>query len=653
MRVSRALAAGVMVIAITAGAASRVAWADPVAVELAPDGVPAWQAATVARALAPELANDRFHAIAIRGALAPDRLTWDIVVGGAIVKHGETALHYTDVKHLAGTLKGEIGRVLQPGERQVAELPARVGAADPVALAALGLVAVFLLVPFVRGPRRGRAFRRVMTTIAVIGAIAVALIALGNYEWSWAIFAGGGLAWGGFAAALLPELFPALPGLDRVEHGDLVDVLGRWAALAVQRIVAVAAIYAPFIAVAVVACVVLDVPRGVTVAVIVPAWGLCVRLWLQSWVEVHAGTLDARLVEGTATADNPWHAAVRGYYLGYLRRVGAIADDRTIDGIVFLPGSGPEVVTYGGGTTHARIVIPRAMLEVALAPYGRPHDYAAPRISTLHWTLWNAGLVVPTEMGAVSATAEQRQPRSVAVEGDVDVTPFGEPATFAGYVEPSSLDERPPYRPHEDPLWLDYDAGEEYDGTDAGDKDFLFGVLVHEIGRIRRHEDRVATLVRALGPRGRRLEHVLVRRTGAVGDAHVALNHARHHFIQYLAWQLWRRDDLATARAYAPELERETRVITKLASDVGPAPDSDGWGKDVAGAPDLRARILRLAHAATPSKRATRVRRFAALAVALAAAGGVAIAVARAIDFHATYQARMAPKTEKADGKGP
>lgn len=650
MRVSRALAAGVMVIAITGGGVC--AWADPVAVELAPDGVPAWQAATVARALAPELANDRFHAIAIRGRLAADRLTWDLVVGGAIVKHGETALHGTDVRHLAGTLEGEIGRVLQPGERQVAELPARVGSADPIALGGLAVVAVFLLVPFVRGPRKGRAFRRVIAAIGALAAVAIALVALGDYEWSWAIFAGGGLAWGGFGAAVLPELFPALPGLDRVEHADLLGVLARWAALAVQRIAAVIAIYAPFMAVAVVACVVLDVPRGVTVAVIVPVWGLCVRLWLQSWVEVRAGKLDAAMVEGPATADNPWNAAVRGYYLGYLRRAAAAADDRILDGIVFLPGTGPEVVTYGGGTTHARIVIPRAMLEVALAPYGRPHDYAAPRISTLHWTLWNAGLIMPSELGAVWATAEQRQPRSLAVEGDVDTSPFGEPATFAGFVEPGGLDERPPYRPHEDPLWLDYDSGEEFDGTDAGDKDFLFGVLVHEIGRIRRHEDRVATLVRALGPRGRRLEHVLVRRTGAVGDAHVALNYARHHFIQYLAWQLWRRDDLATARAYAPELERQTRVIAKLAADVGPAVDSDGWGKDVAGAPDLRARILRLAHMATPSKRARRIKRFAFAAVALAAAGGVAIAVVRAIDYHATYQARVAP-TEKADGKGP
>jgi hypothetical protein len=35
---------------------------------------------------------------------------------------------------------------------------------------------------------------------------------------------------------------------------------------------------------------------------------------------------------------------------------------------------------------------------------GRPHDYAAPRVSTLHWTQWNARLVMATEPGAAVAT---------------------------------------------------------------------------------------------------------------------------------------------------------------------------------------------------------------------------------------------------------
>jgi len=67
-----------------------------------------------------------------------------------------------------------------------------------------------------------------------------------------------------------------------------------------------------------------------------------------------------------------------------------------------LPGSTAEVAVYGGGLDDARIVIPRPMLELALSPWGRPHDYAAPRISTLHWTMWNAGpssmieLICPT-----------------------------------------------------------------------------------------------------------------------------------------------------------------------------------------------------------------------------------------------------------------
>jgi len=674
----RAMRAIAIVAVITAGSAR--AGADPVRVELAGAGVPVWQADAVAHALAADLEDARFHAVVVRGTLAPDSLSWTIVVAGAVVKHGDTELRGTEVRAVAGAIKSEIGRVLQPGEgaRKVAELPAQVGAAEPLAVGALGLVAIFLLIPFVRGRgiRGGRAFRRTIAVIAGLGLLAVALIVATDYEWSWAVYVGGGLAWGGFVAVLLPVMFPALPGLDRVEYTELVGVLARWAVLSLQRIAAVTLAYAPFMAALALACVLLDVPRGIALAVAVPAWGLCVRLWWQAWVEVIATRLDRELVEHEPTTDNPWHAAVHGYFMGYVRRAGWAADDRLLDDIRFLPGTGPDVITYGGGTTHARIVVPRAMLELALAPYGRPHDYAAPRVSTLHWTLWNAGLVVPTEVGAVTATREQRQPRTVAVEGDVEAIVLGEPATFAGIVEPTALDPRPSYHPHEDPLWLDYDAGEEFDGTDAGDKDFLFGVLVHELGRIRRHEDRTATLRLAahrwLQRRPRlaqpiaRIERALARQVDAVGDDHVGLNFARDHYIQYLAWRIWQREDVTTARAFAPELHRQTRVLARMVggADAGEASPGratseaerdtalEAWGRDTGGAPDLRARIARLARTRTTTARGRRWRRLALAAVALAAAGGAAIAVARAVDYHATYQARIKPATESSHGEG-
>jgi hypothetical protein len=680
----RAVCAFAIAAAVVAGAAGP-ARAERATVELIGDGVPAWQAQAVAGALAAALEDPRYRAVVVRGALAPGRLTWTIAIRGAIVKHGETELRGTTTRAVAGALASELGRVLVPGDEaihDVVELPARVGDVEPAALAALAAIAVFLLVPFaaagsVRRARGLRSLRRTVAVIAGLGGAAAVLVVGRDYEWSWAIFVGGGLAWGGFGAVLIPLMFPALPGLDRVEHTELLGALGRWAVLALQRIAAVALAFAPFMAVLVLACAVLDVPRDLAIAVIAPAWGLCVRLWWQAWVEVLAARLDAALVDGDPTTENPWHIAVRGYLMGYVRRAGWGADDRLVDGIRFLPGTGASVVTYGGGTTHSRVVVPRAMLELALAPYGRPHDYAAPRVSTLHWTLWSSGLVLPSEVGAIMPTREQREPRTVAgggADGEDDADPtddaiaaaaIGEPATFAGFVEPDQLDGRPGYRPHEDPLWLDYDAGDEYDGTDAGDKDFLFGALIHELGRIRRHEDRIATL--ALAVRRRldrrpglargfaRIGRALAGPTDAVGDVHVRLNFARDHFAQYLGWRIWHRDDLTTARAFAPELHRQTRALVQLAAgapSASEAPAPEAWGEDTA-APDLRARLQRVGAAHVASPRA-RWRRIALAAAALAVAAVAVAAVVRAVDYHATYQARVAPRTspESKHGQG-
>jgi hypothetical protein len=634
---------------ITIGVAT--AHAEPVKVRVEADGVPAWQAEALGAGLEGAIELDRYRAVEVAAELAPGTLRWTIVVAGAALKRGEMKLAGTDVATVAGTLRSEINRVMQPGEHTKGEPPATVGA--PPGMAALGLVAVavFLLVPFAVARPKGvgamRSFRRVVATSIVIGGAAAAIATLGDQVPGWVVMIGGGLAWGSFAAVILPVMFPALPGLDRVEHSDLLRVLGRWSVLALQRVGEVALVLAPFVAAQIGVCVAIGVDVTTAVLIIAPAWALCVRLWIQAWVEIAAGSLDRELVIGEVGEDNAWHAAVKGYFMGYARRVGWTTDDRLVENIRFLPGKTDDVITYGGGTTPTRIVIPRPMLEMALAPYGRPHDYAAPRVSTLHWTLWNQGLVVPTEVGAPTASREQRQPRTIAIEGDVEAMQLGEVPTLAGYVEPASLDARTAFRPQEDPLWLDFDVGEEFDGTDAGDKDFLFGLLVHELGRIRRHEDRRATLglvVRRWVEKRPRLAKVVAAIAGAtgravtpIGHAHVTLNFARDHYVQYLAWRLWRREDLLTARAYAPELERQTEDIARTVE------------QDASGDAALRGRLAALTRATIPSGRARLVRRLAFAAAVLAAIGGIAVAVFRAIDYHPTYEARI---KEQKDGQG-
>jgi hypothetical protein len=231
-------------------------------------------------------------------------------------------------------------------------------------------------------------------------------------------------------------------------------------------------------------------------------------------------------------------------------------------------------------------------------------------VSTLEWSEWNAGLVVPTEVGAVIASREQRQPRPPEPFDETEHEPFGEPPTLAGYVEPDALDRRPPPRPHEDPLWLDWDPGDEPDGTDPSDKDFLFGVLVEGLGRIARREDRLHTIAltfrRALPPL-------------AIDDIHAALNAARPHRIQYLVWRHRRDDAVLTARAYPPELERR-------AAELLPAlPPGAG----------------RFYRARTPAPRARLVRRALIAALLLGGAALATAAAIEAIDYSPTYAERM------------
>src|SRR6185503_6455774 len=297
----------------------------------------------------------------------------------------------------------------------------------------------------------------------------------------------------------------------------------------------------------------------------------------------------------------------RAYFVGYLRRANLDADEHALERVRFLPGTRDEVFVYGGGLTHTRVVVPRPMLEHALAPYGRPHDYLEPRVSTLHWTHWNAGLVMPTEAGAKLASKEDRQPHETRDDGESERVALGEPPTLAGLVEPIALDPRKNYRPGDDPLWLDWDPGEEYDGTDAGDKDYLFGALVRAMGTAQRHEDRTATIAIAwrhwLG--GRAVTRVLARvtkpirtaaapQTIALGDTYAALGGARHHLAQFLAWRTMRREDLVTARAYVPELEAASRAIAT-------AVDSDDE-------PELHRRIVHLRASGTRPARSQRKR---------------------------------------------
>jgi hypothetical protein len=154
--------------------------------------------------------------------------------------------------------------------------------------------------------------------------------------------------------------------------------------------------------------------------------------------------------------------------------------------------------------------------------------------------------------------------------GEIELAPLGQPPTLAGFVEPSALDARRDHRPHEDPTWLEWDPTEEHDGTDPNDLDFLFGLLVREVGVVERRQSISSTYVLALSmlpwPRWARALAAIHRRwwqrpSTALADAYTALHSAGHHLLQYFGWLAGLGDDLLTQRAYPPELARVAQGV--------------------------------------------------------------------------------------------
>jgi hypothetical protein len=617
----------------------------------------AWRAEALGAALTADLTDDRLEPahggapdLVIHATIEDERIRYELVPtwqGAPPPVTGSIAAGRDRIA-VAGQLRDQLHRLARATEAPETAREVEMPAVAALLLVA-GLLAAILLLPFalrLRDPavRALPALRRTIVTVAIAGIALVALGAAGDVlpNVVGVLFAAGGIAWGLLVTALFPLVFTPLVGLSRVEHEELPRVLRLWVGSVLLRALSVTLFFGPVAVATWLVCQVLDVDDAVALVLVVPVALLAARQVVRITAAVLAVGLDKRLTGITGDVE-AWDSAVRAYFVGYLRRNGLPVDTELLARVKFLPGATDEALVYGGGLAPSRIVIPRRLLVLALAPWGRPHDYAAKRVSTLHWLNWNAGLVMATEPGTPLATADQRKPRESDELGESERQLFGEPPTLAGIVEPVQLDPRTHSRPADDPMWLEWDSGEEYDGTDAGDKDFLFGLIVHALAMIERHRDRLTTLRLAvtqprLGKPLARVHRMLERGTSSLADAHASLGGARHHLVQYLAWRLWQREDLLTARAYAPELEAASRRVLHLLTE--------SEARD----PDLGYRLTRLGlhvRGAPPAP----VRRWQRLIVAGALVAGASIAViavVNAVRYHATYAQRL----ESSHGQG-
>jgi hypothetical protein len=404
---------------------------------------------------------------------------------------------------------------------------------------------------------------------------------------------------------------------------------------------------------------------------VLPAAGLFTWLWWLLFCDNLATFLDAKLVDGSASARNPWHPTIKKYFLGYVRRLGVEIDRRLVDRVLFLPTHLPHVTSYGGGLGRPRILVGVDSRDAALGEL--PDETEAPE-QTINPEELPCGLLVPrpplSDHRARKLDARRRvltgaPPRSRSSSPRL----IGEQATLLGWVMPHAqgipliANSRDDYDLVRQLLTEHYAAfrnvdDDDWDDTDPSQLDFLFGAILRELGSFERRDGALNTLRHAfalaqpkaswlsrhvIGGLGRFFERFLAGPAAIVGDAYAALNHGLHHLIQYL--YTLREERLLphlTARADEPRLLMSSKdILEEAADDKSPLSHA------------TRRRLLwlsQLVHVSLVVEPRRKLRWVGSLAFALVGCLLLVQAVRTAIHYHPSYVQRMnkgAPSDER------
>jgi hypothetical protein len=494
---------------------------------------------------------------------------------------------------------------------------------------------------------------------------------------------------------LIRQIMPRVAGFGRVGHQDVVRLFRAWLLVALQRFALWTALYAPFVLVFLWITSALAAPSRFTFIVVAPTAGLLLRYWFLTVIECTALYADERQVIGPASPENAWHHPVHDYLLGYLRRSGSSLDRRLLKQILFLPGKRNGIHCYGGGLTRSRIVIDPALLELALGGTEKEDTLVEHEFSWSDWTsgytlpdpaasrakTWQLGAVLAARVRDIAAAGTRvlrpallrRRPRRPTTELEPVRRRLGQAPTLLGRVAPAEPDEPVPLLSDnpkdlaalrellaEQVPWLFPDPDEEQDPTDPSNRDFLFGVLAVELGRIQRDENQLPTLAAALeGARGltgfvldqmgNLYRRWLSRYPAMLADAYAALNLAGDHLVQYLLYLQTSDPTPLSARADRDQLASISRRAFAEIRGVEP-------GSDVAylGASTRKRLVWASQFSSMPlaDERGIRVRRIALVGALVAAAAMVAIAILRAVAYHPTYLETLAEEQQRLEKNG-
>lgn len=427
---------------------------------------------------------------------------------------------------------------------------------------------------------------------------------LGDLRWLGPIL--GGVAWGWFALTQVRLIVPSLFGVERIRHRNVWPLLEAWAFVSVQRALLVGLLYLPFGLGAWHGLRFLGVAQRDMILMVMPLVGLMTYFWALALIDNLALVLDRHLVDRQADLHNPWHSAIKKYFMGYVRRSGLALDEDLLQRILLLPGKREGVYCYGGGLARPRIVIGPTLLDAALGAL----DESVARVErSVELAAWDRGLLPPWPPELASGwrrrarkrrrllkrlAKELKRGHTRAAERRRAATPklIGQNATLLGYVTPLARGETVPLISNDQEdfgvvreLLTEHYAAfekdsldEEYDDTDPTQKDFLFGAILREFGRAQRRESLWATLLLTFVEELERTTSLTRTITGWVSelyqriasryptflaDSYVVLNHGRDHLFQYLFMERSDRLTHLTARADAPHLLRLSHEILR------------------------------------------------------------------------------------------
>lgn len=468
-----------------------------------------------------------------------------------------------------------------------------------------------------------------------------------------------GMLWGAFLLAVGVWLFAPVHGMQHIRHDALWPLMRSWLTLTVLRSIALSFLYAPILLLTWKACQDVALPETVTTAFMLPTAGLLAHFCLLSLIDNLAVYLDVKLVSGPASTRNPWHATIKRYFRGYVRRNGVQLDTKVFERTLFLPSARGDVISYGGGFAQPRILVGEQPRESALGELPDEEEFPD---RTVNMEELPSGFLFPsmrerddlpqyaraedTRRGLTLAPPRARQPMPRLV---------GENATLLGWVTPQMKEEGLPLiSDTEDDFGIvkrllsehyaafEWNIDGEVDDTDPTQKDFLFGAILREMGVVLRHDTLFSTMRLAIEVASQRVPFIyrfLVRPpllvyerflswpAARIGDAFAALNGAFHHLVQYLTFERGAGTEHLTARANEPQL-------VKVSHGLLERPEAD----------DGRIQWLaRYFHAALAPARKVRWARMAAALAITAALGFLLVrSVNDAIRYHPQYVQRMA-----------